>query len=314
MLQPPTMTFFKLYVSTILTAATLSAQSPEDVKGFAPVSVSSANYRETPREVLIQRVGAKSAINPEANTPPTTTAPSFFVFIPGEIFPADMNYEAVCAELTVALAKKNYINAADAQGVVREPEKVTLMLRVNYGVSLWRLPVVRTEHITWDEGLVGKPHDSRSLTHLGGDIAWDSRAGGNDDALDAGAKNEAAGTLFGSSLGSASGAPAAPTATYATGSPMAYDSTREFNLVVIDAFNYAELKAKGKAAKALWTTFVAAPVMRGQKFSQVFKTMLRTATPYWGDTTLGMQVFNDARAEVKIGEAVEVKTTPPPKN
>ena len=183
------------------------------------------------------------------------------------------------------------------------------MLRVNYGVSLWRLPVVRTEHITWEEGLVGKPHDSRSLTHLGGDIVWNNRAGGNDDALDAGAKNESAKGLFGGSGGSSSGAPSPPPFTYADGAPTAYESTREFNLIVVDAFDYAELKSKGKLAKAIWTTFIAAPVERGQKFSEVLSTMLRSATPYWGETTTGMQVFNDARAEVHIGEAVEIKET-----
>jgi hypothetical protein len=38
--------------------------------------------------------------------------------------------------------------------------------------------------------------------------------------------------------------------------------------------------------------------------------MLRSAAPYWGETTSGLQVFNDARAEVRIGEAVEVKDSP----
>jgi len=271
------------------------------------VSVSSANYRETPWDVVSQSVHSPNSLNPPPRDLKPLPTTKYFIFIPGEIFPADLNYEQVCGFLTSALAKKNYLNAADAQGVVREPTKVSLMLRVNYGVSLWRLPVVRTEHITWEEGLVGKPHDSRSLTHLGGDIVWNNRAGGNDDALDAGAKNESAKGLFGSSGGSNSGAPSPPSFNYADGAPTAYESTREFNLVVVDAFDYAELKSKGKLAKAIWTTFVAAPVERGQKFSEVLSTMLRSATPYWGETTTGMQVFNDARAEVHIGEAVEIK-------
>ena len=284
-----------------------SAQSTSDLKGFAPVSVSSANYRETPWPEISLSVHAENSINPAPRELKPLSAPKYFIFLPGEIFPADLNYEQVCGLLSTALAKKNYLNAADAVGIVREPTKVSLMLRVNYGVSLWRLPIVRTEHITWEEGLVGKPHDSRSLTHLGGDIVWNSRAGGNDDALDAGAKNESAKGLFGSSGGSNGASPTPPPYTYAEGSPTAYESTREFNLIVVDAFDYAELKAKGKLAKALWTTFVAAPVERGQKFSEVLSAMLRSAAPYWGETTTGMQVFSDARAEVKIGEAVEVK-------
>ena len=284
-----------------------SAQSTSDIKGFAPVSVSSANYRENSREVVSQSVHAANALNPPPRELKPLPAPKYFIFLPGEIFPADLNYEQVCGFLTSALAKKNYLNAADAKGVVREPTKVSLMLRVNFGVSLWRLPTVRTEHITWDEGLVGKPHDSRSLTHLGGDIVWNNRAGGNDDALDAGAKNESAKGLFGGSAGSSGGAPTPPSFTYADSSPTTYESTREFNLIVVDAFDYAELKSKGKLAKALWTTFVAAPVERGQKFSDVLSTMLRSAAPYWGETTHGLQIFDDARAEVIIGKAVEVK-------
>ncbi len=288
--------------------APASAQSPSDIKGLAPVSVSSANYRETPRDQLVKLVHRKNALNPAPRELAPLAAPKYFVFIPGEVFPADLNYETVCGLLTPALAQKNYLNAADAVGIVREPQRVTLMLRVNFGVSLWRNPVVRTEHIAWDEGLVGKVHDSRSLSHFGGDVVWNNRAGGNDDALDAGAKNDAnTSSFFGSGGGPATGTATLNTNDSSTG---AYDSTREFNLIVVDAFDYAELKSKGKSAKALWTTFVAAPVARGQKFSQALTAMLRSAAPYWGETTPGLQVFNDARAEVRIGEAVEVKDSP----
>lgn len=289
------------------------AQSPTDIQGFAPVSVSSANYRDTPSELLLQMVNRKNALNPEARELAPLAAPKYYVFMPGEIFPADLNYEAVCGLLTPALAKKNYLNAADPRGIIREPGKVTLMLRVNFGISLWRLPVVRTEHLEWDEGLVGKVHDSRSLTHFGGDKTWDSRAGGNDDSLSASAQNDTKSlTVWGGGGGSQNTNPAPPISSN-TDALTEYDSTREFNLIVVDAFDYAELKAKGKAAKCLWTTFVAAPVQRGQKFSDALATMLRTAAPFWGETTAGLQVYNDARAQVKIGELVEVKDPPPEK-
>lgn len=297
--------------ASLFTVNVARAQSPADINGFAPVSVSSANYRLTPRDELGRMVRSKSAVNPETRELSPLAQPKHFVFIKGEIFSSDVTYETLCKYLTPELAKKGYINAADDKDRVYEPEKVTLMLRVNYGVSLWRNPVVRTEHITWDEGLVGKIHDPRSLTHLGGDVAWDNRAGGNDDALNAGAQNDANGnSVWGSGGGAASGTALINTNDSATG---AYDSTREFNLVVIDAFDYAELKSKGKAAKTLWTTFIAAPVQRGQKFSQALPAMLRSAAPYWGETTKGLQVFNDARAEVRIGEAVEVKDPVPVK-
>ncbi len=300
-----------LLVVLTLAAASASAQSPADIKGFAPVSVSSANYRETPRDELLKRARAKNTLNPAPRELAPLPAPKHFVFIAGEIFPSDLSYDALCRALTPELAKKGYINAADDQGRVAEPQKVTLMLRVNYGVSLWRNPVVRTEHLSWDEGLVGKVHDSRSLTHLGGDVVWNNRAGGNDDALEAGAKNDAnTSSFWGSGGGAATGTSAINTNDAGGGT---YDSTRNFNLIVVDAFDYTELKSKGKSAKTLWTTFIAAPVERGQKFSQAVAAMLRSAAPYWGETTAGLQVFNDARAEVRIGEAVEVKDTPPAK-
>ncbi len=299
------MKFFSTVAALLALAASARAASPEDIQGFAPVSISSANYRETPHDELVRRVHGKNTVNPTPRELAPLAAPKYFVFIPGEIFPADLKYETVCELLTKELAKKNYLNAADSVGIIREPQKVTLMLRVNYGVSLWRNPVVRTEHITWDEGLIGKVHDSRSLTHLGGDVVWNTRAGGNDDALEAGAKNDAnTSSIWGSGGGAATGTATLNT-NDATGGT--YDSTREFNLIVVDAFDYAELKSKGKSAKTLWTTFVAAPVQRGEKFSQALAAMLRKAGPYWGETTPGLQVFNDARAEVRIGEAVEVK-------
>jgi hypothetical protein len=288
-------------------ASPVHAQSPGDIKGFAPVSVSSANYRDTKWDALRELVHKKNTLNPAARELSPLAEPKYFVFLPGEIFPADLNYETVCGLLTPALAKKNYINAADAVGIIREPQKVTLMLRVNFGTSLWRNPIVRTEHITWDEGLVGKVHDSRSLTHLGGTVTYDERAGGDDESLNAGAKNAANTSSVWGSGGGGAPAPGAAPLSPNDSTAIGYESTREFNLIVVDAFDYAELKSKGKYAKALWTTFVAAPVERGQKFSQALTAMLRSAGPYWGETTSGMQVFNDARAEVKIGEAVEVK-------
>ncbi len=296
------------------------AQSPSDIKGFAPVSVSSANYRETSYDEMRQMVNSKNALNPAPQPLKPLAAPKYFIFAPGETFEADLDYPAVRKMLTATLAKKNFINAADDQDRVTKDDmaKVTLMLRVSYGVSLWRNPVVRTEHITWEEGMVGKVHDPRSLTHLGGTVAYDSRAGGNDDALNAMAQNDANKSSFWGSGGGAATGPGgtADVVTLNTTSPSmttSYDSTREFNLIVVDAFDLSEVKSKGKYARALWTTFVAAPVQRGQKFSDVLPTMLKSATPFWGDTTNGMQVYNDARAEVKIGQMVEVKDTPPEK-
>lgn len=282
------------------------AQTLNDLEGPAPVSVSSANYRTTPFRDLSSTINRKPTLNPAPRTLTPLAEPKYFVFVPGEKFAADVSYDSLCLLLTTALAQKNYLNAADPAGLIREPKKVSLVLRLNYGVTLWRNPIVRTEHLSWDEGLVGKVHDSRSLTHLGGDVVWGNRAGGNDEVFTALAQNESnPNSFWGSGGGTGSGE--------ALASADDFGSTRDFNLIVVDAFDYAELKSKGKAAQTVWTTFIAAPVQRGQKFSQAVAAMLRTAAPYWGETTSGLQIVNDTRAEVRIGEAVEVKDSAPTK-
>ncbi len=305
-----------------LGAASSHAQSAADIKGFAPVSVSSANYRETPPDKLLQLTNQQNAINPESKPFAPLATPKHYIFLPGEIYENDLTYEEVCAQLTPALATKNYLNGADPQGLIRDPGKVTLVLRVSYGERPWRLPTVRTEQLAWKDGMQPRTRDTRSLNNLGGDTVFENRAGGRDDALAAAAANQS-NTKGAWGGGSGSGgrptggdSGSTPTPNFANnstamGATAEYGGTRNFNLIVIDAFDYAELKAKGTTATRLWTTFVAAPKEPGKKFSDVVATLLRAAGPYWGETTSGMQVFNDTRAEVKIGEIVEVKPTAP---
>jgi hypothetical protein len=296
---------------------TINAQKASDIKGFAPVSVSSANYRETPRDQLVQLTNQQNALNPEAKPFAPLATPKHFIFLPGEIYENDLTYEEVCARLTPALATKNYLNGADAQGLIREPDKVTLVLRVSYGERPWRLPAVRTEQLAWKDGMQPRTRDPKSLVNLGADTVFDNRAGGRDDALAAAAENTTntksawgggGGGGPGGNPDTASGmAPNLAANATAMGAISGYGETRNFHLIVVDAFDYAELKAKGKAATRLWTTFVAAPKEPGRQFGDVIATLLRAAGPYWGETTSGMQVFNDTRAEVKIGEIIEVK-------
>lgn len=303
-----------------VSSATTWAQPAADIKGFAPVSVSSANYRDHPRDQLLQLVEGKNTLNPQARALSPLARPQHFIFLPGEIYENDLTYEELCVRLTPALAQKNYLNAADAQGLIREPTKVTLVLRVNYGERPWRLPTVRTEQLAWRDGMQPRTRDPRSLTTLGADTVFENRAGGHDDALAAAADNatnskSAWGGGGGGRPGIGNGNGDAPANlalnlsgnTGAFSATSEYGGTRDFNVIVIDAFDYAELKVQGKAATRLWTTFVAAPKEPGKKFSEVLTALLRSAAPYWGETTFGMQIFNDSRAEVKIGEIVEIK-------
>lgn len=301
-----------------LTLATLLAAREPDHRP-APVSVSSANYENTPRDEMILSVEGKMQANPGTRTLEPLARPQRFVFIPGDIYESDISYEEICQRLAAALAKKGFINATDAQGRVIDPQNVDLILRVHAGERDWRNPIVRTESLTWKDGLIARPR-GRSLTTLGGDVFWDNRAGGNDDALGAAARNEnSPGFGFGSTPASPGGQ--APLNTYsatasANASAVEYEATREFYLIVVDAFRYSELMTKGDRAKRVWTTFLAAPRQRGQVFSDVLNTMLRVGTAYFGETTRGLQMFNDARATVTPGEikVIESDVKLPAKN
>ena len=313
-----------LLLGALSAPALFAADAASQVKGFAPVSVSSANYRNTPRDTLVKAVeNNRAAINPDTPGLNPLTEKKHFFFMPGEIFESDLTFENVTTILTAALAKKGYINGADAQGIIREPDKISLIMRVSYGTRPWRLPTVRSTDLTWNDGMVARPK-GRGLHNLGADQQWDNRAGGNDDAFAAVAANASNAQSFGFGSGPSSGG-AAATGGAATGGGQAvtpgvgsgatpglseYGSTRDFHLIVVDAFDYQEVKKEGKAAKRLWTTFVSAPQSRDEKFSQLAETLARNAVSYFGETTTGLQVYSDVRAEVKIGELIEVKDEP----
>src|SRR4051812_4305935 len=81
--------------------AVFAADASTTIKGFAPVSVSAANYRNTPREQLVQSVELQNAaVNPEAPNLKPLTKPQHYVFIPGETFDADLTYAQVTEILT----------------------------------------------------------------------------------------------------------------------------------------------------------------------------------------------------------------------
>jgi len=256
-----------------------------------PVSVSSANYAETRWDDVRRIVADPAQVNPAEPALEPRATPQTYVFAPGELYESDVPYEELCRQLEGALAKKGFINAADAQGRVAAPDKIDLILRLSSGGRRWRNPTVRTDRLTWDQGLTSTHRSTRSL--LGGQMSWDNRAGGNDDALAiAVAEQGKIGSTTGGTVESSQGTTAAN----------AYNSTRDFFLLVVDAFGYQDLLKKQAKAPRLWTTFIALPQEEKQTFSQVLATMLRVATPYFGETTRGLQMFTDARATVKLGE------------
>jgi hypothetical protein len=295
-----------LGVFTGLSLGLSAAAEKNPPRNPAPVSVSSVNFAETSRDDLYRLENESLKQNPATPALKPLTKPLRYVFLPGNVYKTDLSYEETCERLAAALKEKGFINATDAQGRVYDAENVDLILRVHSGERPWRTPTVRMSQLTWRDGLDPRPL-GRTLRTLGGNVAWDHRSGGNDDAFGAAALNENAGSFgFGSTPATPAGgsplnAGSASSITQANAAGE-YDATRDYYLIVVDAFSYAELKEKGDRAKRLWTTFVAAPRQPNQKFSDVLTTMLKVATPYFGESTSGLQMYNDARATVTIRE------------
>lgn len=299
-----TRTLSSLFALAAANLATAADEKPEHRE--APVSVSSINYAENTRDELIALDTEKSKVNPVTKAVEKRPATQRYIFVPGELYESDISYEEICKHLSVVLAKKGFVNAADEQGRILEADKVDLLLRVNSGERTWRVPTARIDNITWNDGLVPRPR-GRTLATLGGDVFWDQRAGGNDNAMGAAAANQNSSSFgFGSTPGTPAGAsPLSTGGAIALSQAMAgnseYEVTRNFYLIVVDAFNYQDVMKRADHARRQWTTFVAAPRQHGQKFSDALATMLKVAAPYFGETTRGLQMFTDARAHVDIG-------------
>jgi hypothetical protein len=83
-------------------------------------------------------------------------------------------------------------------------------------------------------------------------------------------------------------------------------STRDYCLVVVEAFKFDDLmKMKGNAP-CIWATFVAVPLHQGQEFSSMLRTMVQKVTPYFGTTAQGLQEYDIPQGQVLMGEPVEV--------
>lgn len=252
--------------------------------------MSAADYTDMAAAFAANAV--KSQENPAMPQLPALTRTQYFIFSPGESYGAK-DYDEICRVLTPALAKRGFVNLATAEGRVANPEKLELILRVSYGDRMWRVPSVRVDHLTWKTG-IAVDRASGFIQNSAG-VAWDRRAGGMDDEFSRLVRwmNTNGGKSFDTDPASSMDASVAATAE---------GITRTHHLLVIDAFSYQELLAKGDKAKRVWTTFIAMPRRANETFGEVFATMVRVGTPYFGTTTRGVQVFTDARARVEPGD------------
>jgi len=263
------------------------------------VTVSSANYATTSIDELAKFINQPSALNPNPPALQPLAQPKLYIFAPGEVYASDVPFKELCRQLEAALGQKGYLNlVTEVLTHHRKFEPPELVLRVHCGERPWRNPVIRVDELTWNEGLLARHRMASGGS--GAVTLWDFRAGGDDAGLYAveqalGAAEDPGHPLNGLAM--------------SLGQP----PTRDYFLVVVEAFLFADLRTKHGEARRLWTTFVAVPKQGSQKYSEVLAGLLRTAMPYFGETTRGIQVFDQDHATVKIGVPYEVTTpqTPP---
>lgn len=254
-------------------------------RGAPPVEiiVSSANYATTPPKELSRILRRDEDITDPALLPalPVSATPHYYVFNEGESFASDLKYPQVCRLLLPALARKNYLNASN-------PDLIKFVLRVSWGARLWRDPIVRASDLEWRHGLTVR----RKGTALGADVVWDPRAGGDEDTLRE--IERQVGTDFADHL-------------------IGSKPVEDYFLIVVDAFDYADLMARKNQTTRVWTTFIAVPARKEQKLSDVAAAMIEKAAPYFGETAPGRVRFTDREGKVQIGEAVVVEEAKPGK-
>jgi hypothetical protein len=262
-----------------------------------PVTVSAANYSQSSEEEIYARVHGATNTSPSAPAMAVPDKPQFYGFVPGDVYDSDVPLETVYRELAISLAHRGYFNVVYQANAGYMPKRVDYLLRVHCGVRRWRTPIVRTDKVTWgDDSLVSNRRDGRSAYMHGEGSALDPRAG--QDPMEA--VNVAA--LL-QSIGSST---VMAQTTYSPSS-LSDNFTRDYCLVVVEAFKFSDLMAMKDHAPCTWATFIAVPLHPGQQFSNMLHTMAKTATPYFGTTTDGIQEYDLPAGKVLMGEPVEVQ-------
>jgi hypothetical protein len=282
----------------------------------AVVSVSAVNYSSLSDSEIFARVNAPASVGPVVPPVPRLDKPVFYLILPGEIYPSDVPLASLYHELEVSLEHRGYYSAL-AQVKAGLPLRVDYLLRVHYGRRPWLTPIVRVDRVTWgNDGLVAKRY--KTLMHS--DTNFDSREGLSLD--DVNQLSLLSLTLM-SPRGSSSVSNANTTEeariflkdeeladTYGDGTQAAHD----FCFVVVEAFKFSDVKAMDTKAPCAWMIFIAVPAENGETLSAVLASMLKTAEPYYGGTTDGLQVHEVPAGKVELGQPVEMKPVSPEHN
>jgi len=291
----------------------------DSAKEALPVSVSAANYSQLSDAELYDHVYGSPNARPEPPQAPKPAQPLFYLLLPGEVYPSDVAVGTVYRELEYALETRGYFNAIYHEKAGRMPARIDYLLRVHYGKRPWLTPIVRPDRVTWgNDGLVSNRYKSGLMSEW----SFDPRVGLSSEevlrTLGAFANHSTitvGGIGGGFGMGPGQGLNAFSESAWSSfGSNRQLwrdfgedgQEARDFYLLVVEAFRTDEVRAMGSRAPCTWITFVAVPADAEQRFSDVLRSMLRTAAPYFGGSTLGPQEYEVPTGKVLMGAPVEV--------
>jgi hypothetical protein len=280
-----------------------------------PVSVSAANYSRLTDEQLFNELNAPMATPaqaPAVRRPPET---HHYLLVPGEVYPNDAPMDDVYREVGAVLERRGYLDAEFEKRAGRPPVPVDTLLRVHYGRRLWLDPTVRPDRITWgNDGMVSNryktglvrdwwerdprqglsPEDrvgsDRLMASLAGGFGMGSGGGKGADKSDALSREQFNMGVAGPMRDKMSAA-----------------HSSDYFVIVVEAFRLEDVDTMDRRAPCIWTVFIAVPADGAQKFSDVMRGMLQAATPYFGETTHGLQVYEVPTGRVSIGNPEVVR-------
>lgn len=260
-----------------------------------PVTVSAVNYAEASDAALFAVTHSDPVVEPVRPAENKAKQPLYYLFLPGEVYPSDMTPDAVAYQVEVALEPRGYYNLIYQKKAGHDPHRIDYLLRVHYGYKRWWLPHVRADRITWgNDGLVANRNEAGLQGH------YDPREGQNMTVQLRALLPQTAGP---------GGAARQEMISHYLADFDTHVAVPRY-IIVIEAFKFDDVRAHNGKARCAWCTFISTPLTHAQKFSEVAATMLRTAAPYFGSTTSGLQLFEVPPGKVIVGTPVVVPPKP----
>jgi hypothetical protein len=263
------------------------------------LSVSAANYSQLSDEQLYTELHAPSELITKAPAIHQPITIHHYLLLPGEVYPNEVPMDTVYHEVALVLEKRGYLDAEFEKRAGHAPAAIDYLLRVHYGKLQWLLPTVRGDRITWgNDGLVANKYNMGLISVP----QRDPRVGLTPDELMR--MRSFVGALL---SGSWNVGPQGNQ--FQTQYEQLLDSWwqsdngegHNFYLIAVEAFKYDEVVKMDKKAPCVWAVFIAVPVEGGLKFSDVLRGMLQAATPYFEETTHGLQISEVPPGKVNIG-------------